>query len=370
MRSASLLQAGLTASLALGAAPTALALDFGLPGAGTGDFYGQLSPVWLSFDDGTQSIARLVDNNDSNSRAGLVLSWPVGTDTTIAFQAEAALGFFQSNLLTMDGLGDIPWLFWNASFIRKLEFKVEGEAGTFWAGQGNMASYEVAEFDYSGTVVAGYSDYQAIAGGFTFVPRGGGAPGPAIKDVFVNLEGSRRFRLRYDTPTLSGFVLSVAAGDNQLTDAPGSYADAALRYTVETDRLRLGGGVGYALTQMPGAADSRAVMGSVAVLDRLTGLNAALAAGRQIDGGSYLYAKLGWLADLLPVGRTALAAEYYGSDGIGFDGQGRSWGLIALQRFDALSTEVYLGYRHYALDGGATDYLGSQSFVIGSKWTF
>lgn len=358
------------AGLILLAAMPAQALDFGLPGAGKGNVYGQLSPVWLSFDDGAQSIGQIVDNNDSNSRIGVLMDWSLGDAARLTFNFETALGFFQSNQLTMKGLDGTPWIDWGTQDIRKLELFARTDAGTFWAGQGDMATYAVAEFDESGTVVAGYSDYQAIAGGFAFVRADGTLSSIKISDVFVNLEGSRRFRLRYDSPDSAGFTLSAAAGNNQLTEDPGTYYDAALRYGNDHGRFHLGGGIGYALTQKPGESDSRAVMGSLSVLDRPTGLNTSLAAGRQIDGGSYIYAKLGWITTFVPVGQTALAAEYYGSSGIGFDGSGRSWGLMALQRFDDLSTEFYIGYRHYALNGTSTAYRDSESFVFGSRWTF
>ncbi|QYZ70829.1 porin [Neotabrizicola shimadae] len=359
-----------SAGLVLLAAFPAQALDFGLPDAGKGNVYGQLSPVWLSFDDGAQSIGQIVDNNDSNSRIGVLLDWSLDDDARLTFNFETALGFFQSNQLTMQGLDGTPWIDWSTEDIRKLELFARTDAGTFWAGQGDMATYAVAEFDESGTVVAGYSDYQAIAGGFAFVQADGTPSQIVISDVFVNLEGSRRFRLRYDSPDRAGFTLSAAAGNDELNDKPGTYYDAALRYVNDHGRFHMGGGIGYALTEKPGESDSRAVMGSIAVLDRPTGLNTALAAGRQIDGGSYIYAKLGWITTFVPAGQTALAAEYYGSSGIGFEGSGRSWGLMALQRFDRLSTEFYIGYRHYALTGTSTAFRDSESFVFGSRWTF
>lgn len=355
---------------ALMAASPAGALEFSLGGAATGTVYGELNLMWLSFDDGTQSIGQLVDDNNEQSRLGLLLDWPLSGDVKLGFTFETGLGFFQSNALTMNGLDGTPWIDWDKGDIRKLELVAQTGAGTFRAGQGNMATYGVAEFDQSGTIPAGYSDYQATAGGFAFALADGSLSSVKIKDVFVNLEGDRRFRLRYDTPDVAGFTLSVATGDNQLTDEPGTYTDAALRYRADRGRLRLDSGIGYALTQVPGADDTRAVMGSVAVLDKTTGLNAALAAGQQLDAGSYVYVKLGWLADFTQAGKTALAAEYYASDDIGFDGSGRSWGLIAFQRVDALSTDLYIGYRHYALNSAAARYRDAESLVVGTKWTF
>ena len=346
------------------------AFDFSLGKEAKGTVYGELNPLWLSFDDGAQSIGQLVDDNNEQSRVGVFLHWLLPDAARLSFNFETGLGFFQSNALTMDGLDGTPWIDWDNGDIRKLELFAKTDAGTFWAGQGNMASYGIAEYDHSGTVPAGYSDYQATAGGFAFVQAGGTLSSVKIKDVFVNLEGSRRFRLRYDTPETAGLTLSLAAGNNQLTGDAGTYADATLRYKADHGRLHLGGGIGYALTQMPGQADTRAVMGSLAVLDRSTGLNAALAGGTQLDEGTFFYAKLGWIADLVPAGHTALSAEYYASNDIGFDGGGRSWGLMALQRFDDLSAELYVGYRHYALTGSTQDYRDAQSLVVGSKWTF
>lgn len=352
------------------AAGPAGAVDFSLGKTGTGTVYGELVPMWLSFDDGAGSIGQIVDDNNEQSRLGVFLTWPREDANKLTFNFETGLGFFQSNALTMKGLDGTPWIDWDRADIRKLELFAKTDAGTFWAGQGNMASYGIAEYDHSGTVPAGYSDYQATAGGFAFALADGTLSSVKIKDVFVNLEGSRRFRLRYDTPDTQGLTLSVAAGNNQLTGDPGAYADATLRYKADLGRLHLGGGIGYTLTQMTGQADTRAVMGSLAVLDRTTGLNAAFAGGQQLDEGTFVYAKLGCIAHLVSVGHTALAAEYYASNDIGFDGGGRSWGLIALQRFDDLSAELFVGYRHYALTGATQDYRDAESLVVGTKWTF
>lgn len=354
------------------AAPAA-AQEFKADNGSSVKLYGQVNPAYLTYDDGQESNAALVDNNNSQSRLGIWFYQPLPNDQKLSFNAEASLGFFQSNSLNIDSFTDQQWYSWNQTNIRKFELSYSTNFGTIWAGQGSMSTDGIAEIDYSKTAVAGYSNYQAVAGGFAFREADGTLSSIKIKNVFVNLQGTRRMRLRYDTPNFNGFTFSVAAGQNVLSNSDNNnYADAAIRYENDFGDMKVGAGLGYTyqVSQNDSTDNTEAVMGSVSVLHKPSGINGTLATGEYLDGGTYVYAKLGWIGDFWSQGTTSIAAEYYTSSDIGLTGSGDSWGIMAVQALKDLNTEVYMGYRQYALDASGTSYQDSDSFMVGARWKF
>jgi hypothetical protein len=349
----------------------ASAQEFTAESGATAKFYGQFNLGYLSYDDGSKTTSRLVDNANSNSRVGFWLEFPFQNDTTLKFNAEAAVGFFQSNRLTEEGIESSDWYDWDESYIRKFELSYVTPYGTFWAGQGSMATDGVAEVDFSGTTVIGYSDYSAVAGGFAFREADGTLSKITVGKVFTNLEGSRRFRLRYDTPEFNGFTLSIAGGDDVIVSSDKTYYDIAARYSGKVGEVKLGAALGYNVTEETGKDNVENLMGSFGVLHEPTGINGTFAIGSVTDGGEYYYIKAGWIGDLVAVGSTAFAMEYFDSNEIGVtDGGGTSWGLMAVQKLDDYDSEIYLGYREYELTQTGTEYQDSTSVFIGGRWKF
>lgn len=343
------------------------------PGGSSVRPYGQLNPAYLSYDDGKETNGALVDNNNSESWAGLFVYWPFADDRKLTFNFETSLGFFQSNDLNITSFDDQQWYSWNEADIRKFELFYDGGFGTVWIGQGSMSTDTVAEYDYSKTSLAGYSDYEAVAGGFAFRESGGTLTSIRIDTVFVNLEGSRRMRLRYDTPDFNGFMVSAAVGENVLTGDNNYYADAAIRYENTFGDVKVGAGLGYNYTQDKDDSNinTEAWMGSVSAIHAPSGINGTLATGAYTgQDGDYVYAKLGWTGDVWDIGATSVAAEFFSSNDIGLDGSGESWGVMAVQAVKPWNTEIYMGYRQYALDSATTTYDDSESFMAGARWRF
>jgi hypothetical protein len=358
------------ATLALfGAALPVMAQEFQGPDGSTATFYGQLNLGYLSYDDGQQSIGEIVDNANSNSRAGFWLAFPFADGSELKFNTEIALGFYQSNALTMAGIDQ--WYDWDKANIRKVDLSYMAAFGTLFFGQGSMATDGVAETDFSGTTVIGYSDFPAVAGGFAFRQADGTLSSITVGKVFPNLDGSRRGRLRYDSPAISGLTLSVAAGEDWIVSSDKTYYDAAIRYAQTYGELKVGAAIGYSKTAETGKDDVETLLGSLAVLHQPTGLNLALASGAVQHGGDYIYLKAGWIGDLIAAGTTAVAVEYMSSSDLGVtDGDGSAWGVMAVQKLDDYQTELYLGYREYALDQTAATYQDSRSVMVGARWKF
>ncbi len=247
-----------------------------------------------------------------------------------------------------------------------------GDFGAIWIGQGSMATDGAAEIDNSGTSVVGYSNLPDTAGSFAF-RNGTSLSDVTISKVFKNFDGSREFRLRYDTPDLSGLKISAAAGYDVLnSDDDADYYDAALRYGYEDTTVKLDAAVGYSWKDDAGELTEQA-MASASVTHLPTGLNLTLATGEQTsDEGHYLYAKLGWQGELTRFGKTSLSVDGYEGRDFGVVGSSSSsWGVEAVQSFTKYGIEAYLGYRVYAYgDVPGTDYQDLSATLFGARWKF
>ena len=333
------------------------------------EFYGQLSPTLLVFDDGEAAYSRLLDNDQSNSRLGFNIDHEAG-GFDLRFKAEVSMGFPSTGSVSQ--VDDPRWE-WNREDIRKLELIASGSFGTVAAGQGSMATDGVAEADLSGTTMVGYSNSASDTAGSFFLRDGDGALSDiTINGVFKNFDGGRRFRLRYDTPSVQGFSAAFAYGSNALDgNDEDIYRDLALRYGNEFASVEVEGAVGYRWRDLEAGGTEEIRIGSLSVAHGPTGLNATIAAGSEVDGGEYYYLKAGWIAGLLSVGKTALSTDYYrGEDFVTEGAISEHWGLEVTQYFDDLDLEGYLGYRRYSYDDTAVDYREASSALAGIRWRF
>lgn len=70
--------------------------------------------------------------------------------------------------------------------------------------------------------------------------------GIRISDTFRDIDGGRRFRIRYDTPGFSGFTFSASCGEEILAeDDNASHDDLGLRSAYESDLFKADAGIGY-----------------------------------------------------------------------------------------------------------------------------
>jgi hypothetical protein len=281
------------------------------------------------------------------------------------------LGFIQSSEVSQTSKP--PALQWEKTDLRKLEVAWGAEYGTFTFGQGPMATDNTTNLDASGTSIAGSVSVADTAGDFFFRDAAGALTGVTVGDAFNDLDGARRFRVRYDTPDYSGFTVAVAYGENILDSSDEkAYYDAAVRWSGETGDYEISAAFGYAWTEAPGnGGTARRAAGSATVAHRPTGLNLTLAGGNEIDGGSYIYGKAGWAADLVTVGGTAFAIDYYAGSDFATEGSSSDTvGLYAVQDFDDADLQAYLGLRSYAYSDADASYLDATSVLLGARYRF
>ena len=190
------------------------AVDFGISG--------QINRAMMYVDDGSTGKWFFVDNENSSTRFRFTgsndfeNSWKVGIVWEVEMQSNSS---DEVNMVIND-TSDVTFR------ERKMEFWVSQVYGKAWLGQGDMASNGTSEVDLSGTTVAAYSSMADVGGAFAFQDNGSAiSPVVTVGSSRSNFDGlSRRDRVRYDTPTFSGFKGSTSV-------ASESRWDAALRYS-------------------------------------------------------------------------------------------------------------------------------------------
>lgn len=327
---------------------------------------GQVNRMINVMDDGKDTDAYFVDNDNSNTRVRMIGTAKINEDMTIGSKIEMSLSANKSGKVSQDDkdTDDIFDLRWADLTLESKKF------GKLWLGKGDSASNSTAEVDLSRTSIIGYSSISDTAGGFLFRESDGDQ---ALTDItvgnaFNNMDGlSRQNRIRYDTPVFMGFRMATSVSND-------SKYDGAIFW----------GGQGYGFKAGAAAAvadpneDETGLKydGSFSVLHEQTGLNLTLSAGlierdNQDDANNF-YAKAGWLTNFFKAGDTAFSVDYTKSENLtGPDDEGTSMAVSMVQHFDEYGTEVYLQYRIYSLDRDyAPDVDDIKAGTIGARVKF
>jgi len=352
------------------ATPVAAEMKFDNESGGSVLLYGQLDPAYLSFDDGNSTTGEVVDNTNSNSRVGLWYRQPMG-ENQFSFNFETGLGLRPSAGMSQDRTP--KGVNWQRVNLRKVDFALKTASyGTFSVGQGSMATDGAAHVDMSGTALVTYASIPDTAGGFRFFDAANGiVSNKTIASAFGSFDGGRLGRVRYDTPSFSGFAVSASYGEQILAqNVDFTSADIALRYAGEFGDFRMKGAIGYADIELANGVKREDTIGSFSLLHS-SGFNVTLASGKRTSAGNYGYGKLGYQAEWFGVGKTALSVDYYrGNDRTSEGSTSTSLGFGAVQKFDKARVEAYLGYRTYELTETTASYLDASSVLFGARWKF
>lgn len=342
---------------------------------GSVEFYGQLSPGYLSFDDGSRTDGNFVDNSHSNSRVGFNLDQAFDGGHTVRLNFETALGAPQSSAFSQQS--DPVWE-WNKTKLRKLELIWSANWGTVFVGQGSQATDGTDAMDLSGTTVASGRAVGDSAGSYFFRQNDGALSGVDIGSAFKHYDGTRRMRIRYDTPTFGGMAedtginFEASYGYEALNEGnDDTYYDIAAYYGEIFGAVEIAAAAGYLWIE--GEDDTTENWSaSFSALHIATGLNGTVAAGGDPDGGNFLYGKLGWIADFSEIGATAVSIDYArGSDSVSDGDDARMWGIQAVQTFVKQNLDVYVAYAEYAYDDDSNiGFKDASSILTGIRWRF
>lgn len=332
------------------------------------NFYGHLNIGVLTVDDGTGSDSILTDNDNSNSRFGFTYDTTFDSGNTVRFQFETAIGLTGSSGATPsnDDFDIDPRI----TDLRRFDLQFTTKKGKFYLGQGSTSTDGIAERDLSGTGVATYSSIADLAGGNTFRLGDGSQSSVRINQAFSAFDGGRRFRVRYDTPSVSGFVFSGSFGTEVLADNDDrEFTDFGVSYKASTDQFNFQAALGFSHV----SGGSETVAGSASAIHTPTGLNLTIAAGNNQDtDASYVYVKAGILGDWSKVGSTALSVDYTeASDFASAGSDSSSTAVSVVQKVDRWNTEMYATYRTYEFsDTSGTSFQDIDATLIGARWKF
>lgn len=368
MRPIYLLTAG---AMALMAGPAlAQSADDYVASGGTGirlSFSGQVNRGVLFTNDGEGNDQFFVDNDNSSTRFRFLGEGDIDDNWTAGINIEIQAESNSTASVTQDQENS------TGDFLseRKLEFYFENaNTGRLTVGQGDTASNGVSEVDFSGTSVVGYSGVEDSAGGIQFRDGDGNLDGvTTVGAAFSNLDGlSRQDRVRYDTPSMAGFTLSSSVGSQNIYDV-------AVRYTGEFGGVKLGGAVAYSSD----ANEDEIINGSLSLLHLNTGLNLTLAGGslERDDAGdtrdtTFGYIKAGFQTNgLSSMGKSSFAVDYALNDDVIQAGdESTSYGLMAVQHIDSISTDIYAGARNYKLERPGSDFQDVAVLLVGARLKF
>jgi predicted porin len=309
---------------------------------------GQINRAMNVIDDGDTTEAYFVDSDASNSRFRLLGTVKVDDGLTLGTRLEIAVAPNESSDVSQDNAesGD----FFDQRYAEiTLASK---QYGKIYFGKGDTASNNSAEVDLSGTDLVQYASIADIAAGMQFVDSSSNdLTGTTVSDAFKDFDGlSRKSRLRYDTPTFSGFSLATSWISDQRWDA-------SLWWNARFSGFKAGAAaaVAYVNTQKNGDNSDYQYDGSFSIIHEETGLNFTFSAGLQeVDNQgdpSNLWGKLGWRTDLVSYGKTSFGIDYGSSENVTTDSdEGHSYGVAAIQELDNYGAELYAQFRVFSLD--------------------
>ena len=214
--------------------------------------YGQINEGLLYWDDGVESNAYVVTNENSRSRFGFRGDARLNAEWSAGYLLE--IGVRIANSAAVSQLVDD-----NTSSTASLDLRHSAwyldsnRLGRMWVGHTSMATDGITEINLSNAGNIGAPDVNNWMGGMFLRTRGinGGrlarADGSSIRGLTwsgilsqanANVgDGDRRNLIRYISPTFWGFTFSASWGEDD-------FWDSALRYANEFNGIRVAAGIG------------------------------------------------------------------------------------------------------------------------------
>jgi predicted porin len=307
--------------------------------------YGDVTQGLLIWDNGKQSDAYVVDNDALGSLVGFTGEAKLKPGWKAGYKMELQVQSASSSQVTEGTKGDDPS---DIISIRHNYVYIESEKyGRISLGQQSTASDGAAEVSVANTLISSSPDHGTAlhpgAGVFT------------LGTLASDFDGGRDDLIRYDSPTIYGFVVSASWGDND-------YWDVALRFSKEWNSVKIAAAIAYADSSTGEALNDFAVanftqvIGSVSAMHVPTGLFLSFSAGERnykdsdVDG-SFYFLQGGIERKWLPYGTTTIYGEYGNYDDVAVaDANAKFWGLGVVQHIDAAAMDIYAQARFWDTD--------------------
>lgn len=273
--------------------------------------YGQVNKALLIWDDGLDSDAYVVDNDSSSTRFGLLGEGQITPGWFAGYRIEVEVKTSASDeVYNLHEPAD-PILDGDFRLRHSYVYIENDRLGRISVGHQSPATDDITIINLGASMSDAALHYNNNFG--LRLDFGGGAT--FTTDLtwgsFAHtVDALRGEFIRYDSPSINGFILSSAWGEDDVWDV-------ALRYAGNWDALQVAAGAGY-FTDI-GDFDIRDFRGSFSVLHKETGLFLTGAAGLRDDetaivgdgADAYFYfTQVGVKRRFLPYGATTFYAEY------------------------------------------------------------
>lgn len=369
---------------------------------------GFLNQGVLFWDDGGERNAYVVTNESAPDRVRFVGEAKISEGWGAGYFLELGTRGAREDRVTQsdpDGGSSA-----NGVYVRHSAWYLTGkDYGKIWVGQTSDAADGITEINLANTNHFSYSaswgNTFGDGGAGFFVRRKDGMLSSVHWGSFVAQgaaqgipgEGHRWNVVKYDSPTIAGFALSAAWGEDDLWNV-------GLRYSGEFNGFKIAGGIAYtqdsdfnSAVNRRGAGDTSEIGLSGSIMHLDTGLYASGAWGKLHDAGldelygrnvdedtSFYTIQAGLERRFFPIGKTTVFGEYFQLDrGAGFVANGTSasvldvstlgtglsdvansqiagWGAGINQSLNE-AIDVYVGYRHVDLNVLTTNGTGTVS---------
>ena len=212
--------------------------------------YGQVNEGILWWDDGEETNAYVVTNENSRTRFGFRGDARINPEWSAGYLLEVGVRIANSGHVNQFVDDNVPSI--DALDLRHSAWYIESNRlGRVWVGHTNMATEGITEINLSNAGIIGAVDVNNFAGGFFLRLDDGrllaASPftGLRWRDLTSQFhgaanpgDGTRANLVRYVSPTFSGFTFSASWGEDD-------FWDVALRYANEFNGVRVAGGIGY-----------------------------------------------------------------------------------------------------------------------------
>lgn len=321
---------------------------------------GQIDRALTYANNGKNSAVGQVDNIGSNSRFRFTGDQAMGNGMKVGFIFE--LGVDKNGSASWD-IGSGTSNSTNHFNVRKTNAYVEGNFGKFSFGRGDSAATYSETIDFSGTNwIGGGVWYELYGGGISFVDGNGNTITTVGKTQSPFNFLGRTNRVRYDTPSLHGLVLSASYSDGN------AYALAARYNATLMNGIKFAAGLGYSdsenasMTHDPGTwqvtsglgTRDRTIGGSASVL-LPSGLNFTISSARQKNVSSghsatNYFAQVGYT-----VGQNHFAVNYGQTKGLlnsDSGNKGSQIGAAYVYNWNH-GVQLFASFHHYMLSTSA-----------------
>lgn len=196
-----------------------------------------------------------------------------------------------------------------------------------------------------------------------------------VGGTYGDFDGGRGDAIRYDSPSIYGFILSASWSNDPDSSSDGSivsdneYWDVTLRYSAEYNAFRVAAGIGYTDSEQTGGGDFEIVQGSASIMHIPTGFFLSFSGGNRETAGvttdeDYWYLNGGVERAFMPQGKTTFYGEYGQYDDSDDD---TMFGFGIVQTFDAAAMDLYAKYRNVEEDDNDDNFT---TFFVGATIHF